>query len=131
MEHQSIPAARTPQRRPRAAIAARTVLIARELAVLTPEVLTVHLTPVWTDGSGEPHRSTLVFLLDANGREVPAGPAAHRIARHLLHTNFAQVDWSRPHTYDVRTGALALMGAPAGPRELDTPALDAEAADEL
>ncbi|MEU7046068.1 hypothetical protein AB0A77_34130 [Streptomyces varsoviensis] len=105
----------TRRRAPRAAIAVRTVRIARELHHLVPEAAVVRFTPVWTDRTGTPRLAQVVTLLDSYGRPVDAGLAAHRYARDLVRRNFSRADWTRQHRYDVRTGHLAQLGAPQLP----------------
>lgn len=102
-------------------------LAARIRAALTeaaPGVTTIRLTPLWTDSTGVPRRTTWVTLDDINGRPLAADCAAHRTARDLLHETFPLADWSRMHAYDVHTGTLRALAAPTGPRELG-PALEA------
>ncbi|MFC5720349.1 hypothetical protein ACFP1Z_09265 [Streptomyces gamaensis] len=105
-------------RPPRAAEAVRTVRIARELRVLSPEAATVLLTPVRTDRDGFPCAATVVALLDEVGHPVGITAASARIVRDVLRRDFSRANWSRPHRYEVRTGHLVQRGAPQLPPAL-------------
>jgi hypothetical protein len=96
---------------------ARTAVIARQLNEIAPGTVHVRIVPVQTDHDGEQHVATWVVLDDALGLPIEADRAAHRAARGLLQRAFPVADWSRPHAYDARTGALAL-DEPTMPEEL-------------
>lgn len=104
-------------RTPRITHAIRTVRIARELHHLTPEAVTVRLTPVTTDRTGRPTLAHVVLILDGHGR--PCGTlAAHRVARRAIRRQHTAADWTRSQTYDIRTGRLTAMATLFGAAEL-------------
>ncbi|MFE6683964.1 hypothetical protein [Streptomyces sp. NPDC057729] len=97
----------------------RTAVIGRQLDQIAPSVATVRTVPVMTDGLGGSGRryTAWVALDNALGQPVTADRTAHRAVRQLLLSAFPGADWSRPQTYDVTTGQLAILQpltAPAG-----------------
>lgn len=115
----------TPQttRRPRAALAIKgarrarmrtlfTQIIGRQLDIIAPGTIRVRITPVTVAGRPRTH----VVLESATGT-VPADLDAHRYAYRMLGRAFPDADWTRPRTYDARTGVLA-VDEPTAPAAL-------------
>lgn len=96
----------------------RAAVIARQLEQIAPGIVRVRIVPVWTKPAGAEtgHTRTWVAL------DAADGPAAYtreqaRAAHGLITRMHPGADWTRPHTYDVRTGVLAL-DEPCAPAEL-------------
>ncbi|MFF9262030.1 MULTISPECIES: hypothetical protein [Streptomyces] len=87
-------------------------VLARQLDEIAPGTVRVRTVPVMRDG----RRRTWVVLDSANG-PVGADREQHRAAYGLLSRAFPAADWSRPRTYDVRTGVLA-VDEPTAPAAL-------------
>ncbi|KAA6215547.1 hypothetical protein CP973_00170 [Streptomyces albofaciens JCM 4342] len=92
-------------------------MIARQLDAIAPGTVHVRTVPVRTDRDGRPRLATWVALDNALGQSATADHAAHRAARGLLRRMFPGADWTRPYTYDARTGDLTL-DEPAAPADL-------------
>ncbi|MCZ9350756.1 hypothetical protein NGM36_13260 [Streptomyces mutabilis] len=79
------------------------VTVARQLDEIAPGTVRVRTVPVTRDD----RRRTFVVLDSATG-PVGADREQHRAAFGLLSRAFPGADWSRPQTYDARTGVLAV-----------------------
>lgn len=94
----------------------RAAVIARQLDEIAPGTVRVRIVPVWTDRDGTGRVRTWVALDDALG--AAAGTREqHRAAHGLITRMHPGADWTRPHTYDVRTGDLT-VDEPCAPAEL-------------
>lgn len=88
-------------------------IMASQLDQIAPGTARVRTVPVTRDGRVR----TWVILDDAAGRPVEADRDAHRAAHGLLTRAFPEADWTRPRTYDARTGVLA-VNEPTAPAAL-------------
>ncbi|MFJ2017214.1 hypothetical protein [Streptomyces nodosus] len=79
-------------------------IMAAQLDQIAPGTIRVHTAPTW------------IVLESATG-PIDADRDAHRAAYGLLQRAFPSADWTRPRTYDARTGLLA-VDSPTVPAEL-------------
>ncbi|MFF8095719.1 hypothetical protein [Streptomyces sp. NPDC016675] len=86
--------------------------VARQLDEIAPGTVRVRTVPV----TRENRRRTFVVLDSATG-PVGADREQHRAAFGLLSRAFPGADWTRPQSYDARTGVLAIDQT-AAPAEL-------------
>ncbi|MGW6518579.1 hypothetical protein [Streptomyces sp. NPDC054962] len=90
----------------------RTGVIARQLDQIAPGTVRVRTVPVTTDG----RRRTWVILDSATG-PVGADREQHVAAHGLITRMFPCADWTRPQSYDARTGLLT-VDEPTAPAAL-------------
>lgn len=90
----------------------RTGVIARQLDQIAPGTVRVRTVPVTTDG----RRGTWVILDSATG-PVGADREQHVAAHGLITRMFPRADWTRPQSYDARTGLLT-VDEPTAPAAL-------------
>jgi hypothetical protein len=85
-------------------------IMASQLNQIAPGTVRVRTVPITHDG----RRRTWV-VLDATTGPISAAREQHRAAFGLLSRAFPEADWTRPRTYDARTGVLAVdqLAAPA------------------
>jgi hypothetical protein len=98
--------------RPRKASAARRRRHQHQLPYrlheIAPGAVTILVTPIWTDATGDTERTYLARALNSEGRIVKfqAGGSA-RIAA-LLQGAYPQADWNRPQTWHADTNTLTV-----------------------
>ncbi|MEU7340578.1 hypothetical protein [Streptomyces sp. NPDC007074] len=94
----------------------RTGVIARQLEEIAPGTVRVRIVPVWTTREGAGRTRRWVVLDGANGAAA-ADRAQHRAALGLITRMHPGADWTKPQSYDARTGELTL-DTPCAPAEL-------------
>lgn len=122
MQNQGIPAPRTVEALLGARAGRRRAqfvdVLARQLHEIAPGTTRVHIVPLVI----EDRRRMWVSLTNSVGYVVGTSAAQCRAAHGLLTRAFPAADWSRPRTYNVATGELAvdplIVDALAVPAEL-------------
>ncbi|WP_445396495.1 hypothetical protein ACSMX9_22750 [Streptomyces sp. LE64] len=97
----------------------RAGVIARQLDAIVPGTRGITLAPVvLDDGTGRPRRGWWVYLIGAEGAPISASAEEFTAAGRFIKRFRPDADWTRPTTYDARTGTLRPAAAVDLPDEV-------------